>query len=35
MAAMAVFLASPDAAYVTGATITIDGGLSLALGQGA
>lgn len=35
VAAMAVFLASPEAAYVTGATITIDGGLSLALGQGA
>lgn len=32
---VAVFLASPDAAYVTGATIVVDGGLSLLLGQGA
>lgn len=35
VARVAVFLASPDAAYVTGSTITIDGGLSLELGQGA
>jgi len=32
---MAAFLASPDAAYITGATIVIDGGLSLLMGQGA
>ena len=32
---VAVFLASPDAAYITGATIVVDGGLSLLLGQGA
>ncbi len=32
---MAAFLASPDAAYITGATIVIDGGLSLVMGQGA
>jgi glucose 1-dehydrogenase len=30
-----VFLASPAAAYITGSTIVIDGGLSLLLGQGA
>lgn len=35
VASVAVFLASPAAAYITGATITIDGGLSLELGQGA
>ena len=35
VAGVAVFLASPAAAYITGATITIDGGLSLELGQGA
>lgn len=33
--AAAVFLASSDSDYVTGSTITIDGGLSLNLGQGA
>lgn len=32
---MVVYLASPDAAYVTGATLVIDGGLSLLMGQGA
>jgi len=32
---LAVFLASPDADYVTGATYTIDGGLSMAQAQGA
>lgn len=35
VAGVAVFLASPAGAYITGATITIDGGLSLELGQGA
>jgi glucose 1-dehydrogenase len=35
VAGLAVFLASPAADYITGATITIDGGLSLMLGQGA
>ena len=29
------FLASPDGAYITGASITIDGGLSLEIGQKA
>lgn len=33
--AAAVFLASSDSDYVTGTTITIDGGLSINLGQGA
>jgi hypothetical protein len=28
-------LASAAASYITGATLTIDGGLSLVLGQGA
>jgi glucose 1-dehydrogenase len=35
VAGVAVFLASSAGAYITGATITIDGGLSLELGQGA
>lgn len=33
--AAAVFLASSDSDYVTGSTITIDGGLSINVGQGA
>jgi glucose 1-dehydrogenase len=32
---LARWLASDEAAYITGATITVDGGLSLLLGQGA
>lgn len=35
VARLVVYLASPDAAYITGTTVTIDGGLSLLLGQGA
>jgi glucose 1-dehydrogenase len=35
VAAMAVYLCSCEAAYVTGATLTIDGGLSLVLALGA
>jgi glucose 1-dehydrogenase len=35
VADLVVFLASDKAAYITGATITIDGALSLLLGQGA
>ncbi len=35
VAAMARWLASDEAGYVTGASFTIDGGLSLLLGQGA
>jgi len=35
VAGVAVFLASSAASYITGSTVTIDGGLSLQLGQGA
>lgn len=35
VAQAALFLVSPAATYITGSTITIDGGLSLMLGQGA
>jgi glucose 1-dehydrogenase len=35
VAGVVVFLASSAARYITGSTITIDGGLSLELGQGA
>ena len=35
VAQLAVYLASPAADYITGASLTIDGGLSLVLGQGA
>jgi glucose 1-dehydrogenase len=35
IADLALYLASPAASYITGASIVIDGGLSLVLGQGA
>lgn len=35
VAGLALWLASPAASYVTGASVVIDGGLSLVLGQGA
>ncbi|HEX5008326.1 MAG TPA: SDR family oxidoreductase [Hyphomonadaceae bacterium] len=35
VARLAAFLVSDDADYITGASVTIDGGLSLVLGQGA
>ena len=35
VAKLAVFLVSSDAAYITGATVVIDGGLSLMIGLGA
>jgi NAD(P)-dependent dehydrogenase (short-subunit alcohol dehydrogenase family) len=35
VASLAVYLASEAAAYITGATLTIDGGLSLLLAEGA
>ena len=35
VAKLAVYLASPAADYITGATLTIDGGLSLLLAEGA
>lgn len=35
VAQAALFLVSPAASYITGSTVTIDGGLSLVLGQGA
>lgn len=35
VAALVVFLLSPQAAYITGTTVTIDGALSLTVAQGA
>ncbi len=35
VAQLAAYLASPAADYITGATLTIDGGLSLLLAEGA
>ena len=35
VARLCAFLVSPDAAYITGTSVTIDGGLSLLMGQGA
>ncbi len=35
IARLALYLASEDADYVTGQTFTIDGGLSINVGQGA
>ncbi|MDQ6869000.1 MAG: SDR family oxidoreductase, partial [Pseudomonadota bacterium] len=35
IARLAVYLASEDADYATGQTFTLDGGLSMNLGQGA
>ena len=35
VARLCAFLVSPDAAYITGTSVTIDGGLSLLMAQGA
>lgn len=35
VARLCAFLVSPDASYITGTSVTIDGGLSLLIGQGA